>query len=246
MAAIAWRRREALLTSTKIHSIADGVALAQARRSPAARPRSCWPTTATAPATATWLLREIIAQDLSKTLIATIADRELRRALLADGARPGDAFDLEVGGLADASAGEPVRITGTVRAVGSGVRRGATEPGSASISARGNVLVISPYLAQIIELSTLTAIGLDPAAFDVIAIKSRVHFRRGFDDSGFAKTILLVEPPEPFLGTVRLDGLPYDNVDLARYYPYGDVAFDPARDQVVAVGSRPPPRSDHQ
>jgi hypothetical protein len=47
----------------------------------------------------------------------------------------------------------------------------------------------------------------------------------GFDDSGFAKTILLVEPIEPFLGTVRLDGLPYQNVDLKKFYPYGDVSF---------------------
>ena len=47
-----------------------------------------------------------------------------------------------------------------------------------------------------------------------MAIKSRVHFRRGFDDNGFARTILLVEPTEPFLGTVRLDGLAYGNVDL--------------------------------
>ena len=63
------------------------------------------------------------------------------------------------------------------------------------------------------------------AAFEVIAIKSRVHFRRGFDDSGFAKTILLVEPTEPFLGTVRLDGLPYQNVDLKKFYPYGEPGF---------------------
>ena len=59
----------------------------------------------------------------------------------------------------------------------------------------------------------------------MFAIKSRVHFRRGFDDSGFAKTILLVEPVEPFLGTVRLDGLPYQNVDLKKFYPYGDPGF---------------------
>ena len=80
----------------------------------------------------------------------------------------------------------------------------------------GNVLVISPYLVQIMEPSSLTDLGLDPAAFQVIAIKSRVHFRRGFDDSGFAKTILLVEPTQPFLGTVRLDALAYENVDLER------------------------------
>ena len=63
------------------------------------------------------------------------------------------------------------------------------------------------------------------SAFTAFAIKSRVHFRRGFDDSGFAKTILLVEPVEPFLGTVRLEGLPYQNVDLKKFYPYGDPQF---------------------
>jgi len=42
----------------------------------------------------------------------------------------------------------------------------------------------------------------------VFAIKSRVHFRRGFDDSGFARTILLVEPEQPFLGTVLTDPTP--------------------------------------
>jgi hypothetical protein len=52
-----------------------------------------------------------------------------------------------------------------------------------------------------------------------------VHFRRGFDDNGFAKTILLVEPDRPFLGTVHLDALPYKNVDLRRYYPYGDPKY---------------------
>ena len=54
-----------------------------------------------------------------------------------------------------------------------------------------------------------------------------MHFRRGFDDNGFAKTILLVEPDQPFLGTVRLDGLTYEHVDLTAYYPYGNPDFDP-------------------
>jgi microcystin degradation protein MlrC len=87
------------------------------------------------------------------------------------------------------------------------------------------VVVLSPYLVQIIEVDTLRAAGLEPDAFEVIAIKSRVHFRRGFEDNGFARTILLVEPPEPFLGTVRLEGLPYRNLDLRAFYPYGDPAF---------------------
>jgi hypothetical protein len=38
-------------------------------------------------------------------------------------------------------------------------------------------------------------------------------------------TILLVEPVQPFLGTIRLDALPYKNVDVRKFYPYGDPRF---------------------
>jgi hypothetical protein len=48
---------------------------------------------------------------------------------------------------------------------------------------------------------------------------------RGFHDNGFARTILLVEPEQPFLGTTRLDKLPYRNVDLTQFYPYGNPAY---------------------
>jgi microcystin degradation protein MlrC len=170
---------------------------------------------------ATWILKEIIAQDLSDVLIATIADAKVSDALKAKGAKAGDPFDMEVGGLADESAGLPVRIQGTVL----NAIEGYGQFWVVVKFGRGNVLVISRYLVQVMEPLPLNALGFDVAAFKVIAIKSRVHFRRGFDDSGFAKTILLVEPVEPFLGTVRLDGLPYQNVDLKKFYPYGEPSF---------------------
>jgi microcystin degradation protein MlrC len=87
---------------------------------------------------------------------------------------------------------------------------------------RDNVVVISPYLAELTDPAWLE---VAPGDFKVIAIKSRVHFRRGFHDTGFAKTILLVEPTEPFLGTVRLDALTYRNLDLTQYYPFGNPKF---------------------
>jgi microcystin degradation protein MlrC len=220
MAATIWRQRKALLTSTKVHAIPEGVALAKQAVQSGETPvvladysdRSGY---------ATWLLREIIAHDLSNTLIATIADAAATAKLKAQGAKAGDAFDMEVGGLADESAGAPVRITGTILNAVEGhgqfwvcIRFG-----------RDNVLVLSTYLVQLMEPFSLKELGLDPNAFQVMAIKSRVHFRRGFHDNGFAKTILLVEPTEPFLGTVHLDKLPYENVDLKSYYPYGDPAF---------------------
>jgi microcystin degradation protein MlrC len=218
-----WRRRADLLATTKLHRMDEGVTLAREavaeRRSPVVladySDRSGY---------ATWLLREIVAQKLSRTLIATIADPAAAQALQDAGAKPGDAFDREIGGRADDSAGEPVRVTGTFlgfaeattpRAMGGGQRWALVGFGD------GNVVVISPFLVQITETHELWNLGLKPEQFDVIAIKSRAHFRRGFDDSGFAPTILLVEPDEPFLGTARLEALRYEHLDLGSYYPYG-------------------------
>ena len=218
----AWRRREDLLGSTKVHTIPDGVRLAKEAIERGETPVVLADHSDRSGA-ATWLLKEIIAQDLSGVLIATIADAKVSDALkAAGGVKAGDPFDMDVGGLADESAGQPVRISGTVlnAAEGYGQLWIVVEFG------RGNVLVLSRYLVQVQEPLSLEALGLDVSSFKAFAIKSRVHFRRGFDDSGFAKTILLVEPVEPFLGTVRLDGLPYRNVDLKKFYPYGDdVAF---------------------
>ena len=131
-----------------------------------------------------------MAQGLSNTLIATVADAKATARLKAMGARAGDSFDMEIGGLADESAGEPVRIQGTIlNAV-----EGYGQFWVCIQFGRNNVLILSTYLVQIMEPFSLKALGLDIGSFEVIAIKSRVHFRRGFDDNGFAKTILLVEP----------------------------------------------------
>ncbi|QDW37375.1 M81 family metallopeptidase [Bradyrhizobium sp. KBS0727] len=215
-----WRVREALLKSTSIHSIAAGVALAKQAVVSGATP-VVLADHSDRSGSATWLLREIVTQGLSNTLIATIADAGVTAKLKAAGAKEGDSFDMDVGGLVDESAGEPVRIQGTIlKAV-----EGHGQFWVCIAFGRNNVLILSTYLVQVMEPFSLKALGLDIASFDVMAIKSRVHFRRGFDDNGFAKTILLVEPEQPFLGTTRLEGLPYRNVDLGAYYPYGNPVF---------------------
>jgi microcystin degradation protein MlrC len=223
MAQWIWRRRAALLGSTTVHRIPAGVALARQavaeRRTPVVladhSDRSGY---------ATWLLREIIAQGLSRTLVATIAAPQAIEALVARRAKPGDAFDMDIGGRVDVSAGDPVRITGRVLAIAGASTPRAQGRGQSWVCVsfgEGNVVVLSPFLVQIMHPEELWALGLSAADFEVIAIKSRVHFRRGFDDSGFAPTILLVEPEEPFLGTVRLEALPYRNLNLRDFYPYG-------------------------
>ena len=186
--------------STRVHTIPEGVALAKQAMASGATP-VVLADHSDRSGSATWILKEVIEQDLSDVLIATIADAKAIDVLKARGVKAGDAFDMEVGGLVDESAGAPVRFQGTVLAAGDGKGQFWV----AVKFGRGNVLVLSRYLVQVMEPGSLSGLG--------------------FDDSGFAKTILLVEPVEPFLGTVRLEGLPYQNVDLKKFYPYGDPKF---------------------
>jgi microcystin degradation protein MlrC len=110
MANFAWRQRDKLLHSTKVHTIPEGVALARQAVARGDTPvvladhsdRSGY---------ATWLLHEIVEQGLSNTLIATVADADAIKAL--NGVKVGDDFDMPVGGLVDESAGEKIRIRET-------------------------------------------------------------------------------------------------------------------------------------
>jgi microcystin degradation protein MlrC len=221
------QQREALLHTAKIVPVHAGVAAAKLAVANGAGPvvladhsdRSGY---------ATWLLRAVVEQGLSRVLIGTVADAKLVSSLVAKDTKVGDAVDVAVGGLVDESAGLPVRIQGRIVRISQGSQRVNGDTWFHIGFGDGNVLIVSPYLAQIIEPSIFTGLGIDLADFDVFAIKSRVHFRRGFDDSGFAKTILLVEPHQPFLGTVRLDALPYRHVDLKAFYPYGNPVFPAA------------------
>lgn len=227
MASFIWRQREALVSSAKVYGIDEGVGLAKASVEKAVTPvviadhsdRSGY---------ATWVLNSLLDRSPKRTLIASVADGKLVNMLIAEGVKAGDAFDYNVGGLVDESAGVPARIVGTIVSIGD------APPGSGGRGkwvavnfGDGNVLVVSAFLMQIIETSQLEEMGFALSDFDVFVIKSRVHFRRGFHDSGFSPCILLVEPDQPFVGTTRLDGLPYEHLRLQDYYPYGVETFTP-------------------
>jgi microcystin degradation protein MlrC len=125
---------------------------------------------------------------------------------------------MEVGGFAGPASGSPVSISGTLTYLGPGVD--FDEVAIVEFGDR-NSLIITPALTQILWTEELEFGPLDPDDFDSFVIKSRVHFRRGFDETGYAETIIIVDAPGPFVGTVHLDALPYENVTLTDYYPYG-------------------------
>ena len=171
------------------------------------------------PGDATWILKALMDQGVTHMLYAALRDERALDSLSASNARPGDAFDMEVGGFTGPQAGEPMRITGTLRYFGpqwSYDRVAAVEFGN------GNMLILVPAYTQLITPQQLRFGPVDPDDFDVFVVKSRVHFRRGYDETGYAKTILVVDAPGPWFGTTRLDALEYQYAPINDLYPFGD------------------------
>src|SRR6478752_10320301 len=90
VAAWAWRRRKDLLNTAKVHPIPEGVKLAKE-----AVARGDFPVVladhSDRSGSATWILEQVIKQDLSDVMIGTIADRKAVQAVKAKGLKAGDA-----------------------------------------------------------------------------------------------------------------------------------------------------------
>ena len=84
MAGTAWRLREALQASQGVCRIPHGVALAK-QAAAVGETRVVLADHSDRSGYATWLLRHVIAQGLSDTLIATVADAEVIATLTAQG-----------------------------------------------------------------------------------------------------------------------------------------------------------------
>ncbi len=172
---------------------------------------------------ATYILDRVIKDDMTGVVLATIRDERVIAKLTKGKAKPGDTFDELVGGFAEKSSGAPVRVKGTVRFFGSVKDRRGKDDGDpvAMIEfGKSNYLVITSTLRQVVDPNEMTAVGIDKDKITSWVLKSRGHFRRGFDESGFAKGYVFVDPPEPFVGTIHLDALNYKHLDLKKNWPW--------------------------
>lgn len=170
------------------------------------------------PGDATWILRELIAKDVGKVLYAALRDERALSTLKLANAQAGDAFDMEVGGYTGEQAGSPVRVRGKVKYFGEGW--GYDDIAIIEFG-KSSLLFIVPTYTQIRTLEPLRIAGIEPDDYDVFVVKSRVHFRRGFDETGYAKTIIVVDAPGPWFGTTRLDALQYKHAPIDSLYPFG-------------------------
>lgn len=155
---------------------------------------------------ATHILASLISQHANGFCIATLSD-SIALKHLAEEAGPGDIVTVNVGGYGDRFAGDPVTVTGKITFWG---KYRQMEPVAVLSWGDNNHLILTPVLHQVIDTSIYRPLGIDPEKVDIFVLKSRVHFRRGYYENGFAKTIILVDAPG--MGPADLSKLPYTNL----------------------------------
>lgn len=170
----------------------------------------------------TYVLQELLAQQARNFCVASIADAGAIQEIQAR-SRVGDTVSVKVGGHATELSGTPVELTGTVVFLGEctftlvgpmsrGARKRLRTVALLDLGKNNHVL-ITPTLFQLLDDAVLRAVGLHPQSIDILAIKSRVHFRAFYDD--IAGTIIEVDAPG--LGTSDLSELHYDNIPSNLY-----------------------------
>ncbi len=159
----------------------------------------------------THILEELIRQGGKRFCIATLADEKALKQI-ASSAKVGDRITIDVGGYADQYAGRPVKIDGTVEYLG---KYGQLEPVAVLKFGADNRVILTPELHQVTTPGIFAALGIDMKALDIIVLKSRVHFWRGFVEDGLAKAVFQVDPPG--LGPADVTTIPYKNAPRDLY-----------------------------
>jgi len=162
----------------------------------------------------THILEELIRQGGRNFCIATISDARAIEQIAAE-AGVGDTVTVDVGGYADEFAGNPVAITGAVEYLG---RYGQFEQVAVLAFGDNNHLILTPALHQVTTPGIFERLGLNLDELDIVVLKSRVHFRRGFHETGLAGAIFEVDAPG--LGPADLTTISYENIPKDIYPVY--------------------------
>jgi microcystin degradation protein MlrC len=170
----------------------------------------------------TWVLRELIDQGATNFCLATIADEKAIKHV-KEKAKKGQDVTVSVGGHDDCYSGDPVEIKGKVEYLdecsftltGPMSRGDRRKLGLTAVIGFGknNHVIITSTLHQVLDDAIFHAVGLDLSKLDIVAIKSRVHFRAFFNKA--AGSIVVVDAPG--LGPADLTQLKYMNIPEGLY-----------------------------
>jgi microcystin degradation protein MlrC len=151
----------------------------------------------------THILEELIRQGGRNFCIATISD-EKAIAEIAAKSKVGDTVKVAVGGYQDQYAGKPVTIEGKLEFLGK------YQPhAQVAVIAFGanNRVILTPVLDQVTDPGIFRDLHIDLKTLEIIVLKSRVHFWRGFVEDGLAKAVFQVDAPG--LGPADVSTIPY-------------------------------------
>jgi microcystin degradation protein MlrC len=203
MSAYIWQVREAF-AGVRLPGPRDGVvqAIAAAR---AGRTPVVIADHADRTGNSTHILAQLIAQGAERFTVATLADSLAIRELAATPV--GERASVRVGGYADQYAGDPVNLDGVLEYFG---RYGPFDSVAVVRFGRDNRVILTPQLHQVTGTGIFAPLGIDFSNVAIVVLKSRVHFRRGYHETGIAGEIVIIDAPG--LGPADLTRIPYRNV----------------------------------
>ena len=137
------------------------------------------------------VLREVIDQGLEDVAMFGICDPQAVEQMASAGV--GNQVTLELGGKVDMPSigreGEPLAITGKVRAITDGNFVITVPMGRGTTTAMGKTAVLDTGAVQIVVISRHTepydlgcfrSVGIEPTRKRYLILKSRIHYRAGF------------------------------------------------------------------
>jgi microcystin degradation protein MlrC len=141
------------------------------------------------------VIAEVLRQELDEVAVAAVWDPQAVQQMLAAGV--GAEVTLNLGGKTDMPSirrrGESLPVTGRVRAITDGafVVRGpmytgvTVQMGPTAVldTGRMKIVVVSRH-HEPWDLGVFTSVGIDPARMKYLVLKSRIHYRAGFEALG--------------------------------------------------------------
>ncbi len=143
---------------------------------------------------ATWITNELIAQGASNFATGTLADQDFFEKMHARGLSAGDhTGPVKVGGTTDMFAGDPVELDDAIIEF-------IDQHYLVLLFGNNNRIVVTPALMQITNPEWHARVGIDFDQLDIVVHKTRVHFFRGYYETGIAGenypgTIVKIEVP---------------------------------------------------
>lgn len=161
----------------------------------------------------THILAELIRQKASSFCITTLRDERAIKKIKAN-FKTGDNISIDLGGYSDKFAGNPVKINGLISFIGN---YGRSEAVVVSFG-NNNHVILTLRLMQVTDIDIFKPLGINFENLEIIVLKSRVHFRRGYHETGIAGAIFEVDAPG--WGPAELEKLPYKNIPKDIYPIY--------------------------